>query len=93
MNDSIHPIRFIPQVNKVNPKGRTGDKKGNKDSKKDFSNHMSVQDKDIDGKGLNQVKEDSENAEHNQQNDEDSLQEKKDQGFDNSCGTIIDIEI
>lgn len=93
MNDSIHPVRFVPQINKLNPKGRTGDKKGNNESKKDFSKHMSAQDKGVDDKSRNQVKEDSENVEHNKQNNEDSLQEKNDHGFDNSCGTILDIEI
>lgn len=93
MNDSIHPVRFVPQINKLNPKGRTGDKKGNNESKKDFSKHMSAQDKGVDDKSRNQVKEDSENVEHNKQNNEDSLQERNDHGFDNSCGTILDIEI
>ncbi len=93
MHDSIHSIRFVPQINKLNPKGRTGDKKGNKESKKNFSKHMPTQDKDAEGKGHKQIKEDYENAEHNKQNDEDSLQEKKDHGFDNNCGTILDIEI
>ncbi len=93
MNDSIHPIRSVPQINKLNPKGRTGDKKGNKESKKDFSKHISAQDKGVEGKGHNQVKEDFENTELNKQNDEDSLQEKKDNGYDTSCGSILDIEI
>ena len=93
MHDSIQPTRFVPQINKLNPKGRTGDKKGNKESKKDFSKHISAKDKGVEGRGHGQVKEDYENTEHKKQNDENSLHEEKDHDFDNSCGTILDTEI
>ena len=93
MNDNIQSIRFVPQINKLNPKGRAGDKKGNKESKKDFSKHMSAEDKGVEDKGHNQVKEDHEDTEHKKQNDENTLQEKIDDDFDNSCGTILDTEI
>ncbi len=93
MNDSIQSIRFVPQINKLNPKGRTGDQKGHKESKKDFSKHMSAEDKGVEDKGHNQVKKDYENTEHKKQNDENTLQEKIDDEFDNSCGTILDTEI
>ena len=93
MHDSIQSIRFVPQINKLNPKGRAGDKKGNKESKKDFSEHMPAEDKGVEDKGHNQVKEDHEDTEHKKQNDENTLQEKIDDDFDNSCGTILDTEI
>ena len=93
MHDSIQSIRFVPQINKLNPKGRAGDKKGNKESKKDFSKHMSAEDKGVEDKGHNQVKEDHGNTEHKKQNNENTLQEKIDDDFDNRCGTILDTEI
>ena len=93
MHDSIQPTRFVPQINKLNPKGRTGDKKGNKESKKDFSKHISAEDKGVEDNGHNQVKKDSENSEHKKQNNENTLQEKIDDDFDNRCGTILDTEI
>jgi len=93
MNDSIQSIRFVPQINKLNPKGRTGDQKGHKESKKDFSKHLSTKDKGVEDKGDNQVKKDSGNTEHKKQNDENSLPEKIDHDFDNGCGTILDTEI
>ena len=93
MNDSIQSIRFVPQINKLNPKGRSGDKKGNKEGKEEFSKHMPAKDKRVESSGHDQVKENNENTEHKKQNDENSLQEKKDHDFDNCCGTILDIEI
>ncbi len=54
---------------------------------------MSAEDKGVEDKGHNQVKKDSENTDHKKQNDENTLQEKIDDDFDNSCGTILDTEI
>ncbi|MGR3292793.1 MAG: hypothetical protein ACUZ9M_02095 [Candidatus Scalindua sp.] len=93
MSDSIRPIRFLPQLNKLNPRGKTGDKKGNKEGKKNFSMHMSASDNDVEGKGHNQVKKDCKNSEHKKQNDINTLQEKKADDFDNSCGNILDTKI
>ncbi len=93
MNDGIQSIRFVPQINRLNQKGRTSDKKGNNESKKDFSEHMSANDNDVESKGHNQAKEDYENTEHKKQNDENILHEKTEDDFDNNCGSILDAEI
>ncbi|MCP4267465.1 MAG: hypothetical protein GY777_18195, partial [Candidatus Brocadiaceae bacterium] len=44
-------------------------------------------------RGHNQVKEDSENTEHNKQDDVNTLHEKKEDGFDDSCGSLLDAEL
>ncbi len=93
MNDSIPSIRFVPQISKLNPKGRAGDQKDHKESKKDFLKHLSTKDKGVEDKGHNQVKKDNKYTEHKKQNDENSLQEKTDHDIDNGCGTILDTEI
>lgn len=93
MNDSIQSIRNVPQTNILDPKGRTGGKKGNKESKNDFSRHLPDEDKGVERTEHNRVEEDYKNAEHKKQNDTNSLPEKKDDDFDNSCGTILDAEV
>ncbi|MCP4253807.1 MAG: hypothetical protein GY775_10430 [Candidatus Scalindua sp.] len=93
MSDSIRSIGSVPQISKLSPNKRTGDKKDNKENKKDFTEHMSDNDKEVKGRGHNQVKEDSENTEHNKQDDVNTLHEKKEDGFDDSCGSLLDAEL
>lgn len=93
MSDSIQSIRFVPQLSQLNQKGRTSDKKGDKENKKDFSKHMSDGDKNADSKGSSAVKKDHENTGHKKQNDENLLQEKADDDFDDGCGSILDAEV
>lgn len=93
MSDSIRSIRFVPQINKLNPRGQTGDKKGNKESKKNFSMHMSANDNDTEEKGHDLDNKDCKNSEHKKQNNVNTLQEKTEDDFDNSCGSILDTEI
>ena len=93
MSDNIRSIGFVPQINSLNLNRRTGDKKDNKDNKKDFSKHMSDSETDTNGSGSNQVREDSENTEHNEQDGGNTLHEKKDNDFDDSCGSLLDAEL
>ncbi len=93
MSDSIQSIRVVPQINNLKPNARTGDKKNNKENKKKFSKHLSDNDKEIDGKGHNHIKANNENTGHNKQIGENSLHEKKDEDFDNGCGSLLDTEL
>lgn len=93
MSDNIRSIGFVPQINSLNLNRRTGDKKDNKDNKKDFSKHMSDSETDTKGSGGNKVREDSENTEHNEQDGGNTLHEKKDNDFDDSCGSLLDAEL
>ncbi len=93
MSDSIRSIGFVPQINKLSPKKRTGDKKDNKENKNDFTEHMSDNEKEMKGKGHNQIREDSENPERNTQDDVNTLHENKDDDFDGSCGSLLDTEL
>ena len=93
MNDSIQPIRYVPQVNKLNRKGRTGDKKGGKEKKQDFAKNMSEKNKDEENKAHNRVKEESKNTEHHKQEVEDPMQNGIDHDLDDSCGTILNTEV
>ncbi len=93
MSDSIRSIGSVPQISKLSPNKRTGDKKDNKENKKDFTEHMSDNDKEVKSRGHNQVKEGSENTEHNKQDDVNTLHEKKEDGFDDSCGSLLDAEL
>ncbi len=93
MSDSIRSIGFVPQINKLSPKKRTGDKKDNKENKNDFTEHMSDNDKEVKGREHNQVREDGENPERNTQDDVNTLHEKKDDDFDGSCGSLLDTEL
>jgi len=93
MRDSIRSIGFVPQINKLSPKKRTGDKKDNKENKKDFTEHMSDSDKEVKGRGHDQVRQDSENSECSTQDDVNTLHENKDDDFDGSCGSLLDTEL
>lgn len=93
MSDSIPSIHFVPQINNLNSKARTGDKKGNKENKKDFSKHMSANDQELEGNVHNQVEEDNENTEHKKQNDVNTLHEKTEDDFDGNCGSLLDTEL
>lgn len=93
MSDNIRSIGFVPQINSLNLNRRTGDKKDNKDNKKDFSKHMSDSETDTKGSGGNKAREDSENSEHNEQDGGNTLHEKKDNDFDDSCGSLLDAEL
>ncbi len=93
MNDSIHPIRFVPQINKLDPKGRAGDKKGGKEKKQDFKKNMSTENKDIENKVHNQIREEDENTERYEQKVEDPMQKGIDHDLDESCGTILNTEV
>ena len=93
MSDNIRSIGFVPQINSLNLNRRTGDKKDNKDNKKDFSKHMSDSETDTNGSGCNKVREDSENTEHNEQDGGNTLHEKNDNDFDDSCGSLLDAEL
>ena len=93
MNDSIHPIRFVPQINKLGPKGRAGDKKGGKEKKEDFKKNMSAENKDVENKVHSRIREENENTERNKQEVEDSMQKGVDHDLDGSCGTILNTEV
>ncbi len=93
MSDSIRLIGSVPQINKLIPNKRTGDAKDNKENKKDFSEHMSDNDKEVKDRGHNQGREDIENTEHNKQDDVNTLHEKEEDDFDGSCGSLLDTEL
>ncbi|MHC4267021.1 MAG: hypothetical protein ACYSWS_08650 [Planctomycetota bacterium] len=93
MNDSIQPIRYVPQINKPDPKGRVGDKKGGKDKNQDFKKNMSAKNKDVENKAQNQVNLESKNAEHHKQEVEDPMQKGNDHDLDESCGSILNTEV
>ncbi len=93
MNDSIPPIRFVPQINKLDPKGRAGDKKGGKEKKQDFKKNMSTENKDIENKVHNQIKKENENTERYEQKVEDPMQKGIDHDLDESCGTFLNTEV
>jgi len=93
MSDSIQPIRIAPQISNLKPNARTGDKKNNKENKKDFSQQMPDDEIDADGKRHNQVKANKENTEHKKQNIENSVHGKNDDDFDNDCGSLLDTEL
>ncbi len=89
MSENIQPVRYTPPINRLNPKGRTGDKKG----KQDFQDHMSANDKDAKTRGHNKEEEKQQNPEHVKQEDENPSQAEDDSGLDETCGTILDSEI
>ena len=93
MSGNIQPIRVAPQINSLKPNVRTGDKKDNKENKKDFSNLMSDNDMDSDGKGHDQIEVNNENTGHREQNTENPLHESDDDNFDNDCGNLLDTEL
>ncbi len=93
MNDSIQPIRYVPQINKLDPKGRAADKKGDKEQKQDFAKNMSAKNKDVENKDHSQVKEENKNTAHHKQGDEDPMQKGIDHDLDESCGTILNTEV
>ncbi len=91
MSDSIPPIRLVPQISHLAPNTRTTDKKNNKDSKRDFSKHLSDNDQDggeqskeIDGNGITGQKDENEGS---------TSHEKIEDDFDDSCGSILDTEL
>lgn len=93
MNDGIQPIRYVPQINKLDPKGRVGDKKSGEKKKQDFEKSLSENIEDVENKTHDQVKEESKNTDHHKQECEDSMQDMVDYDLDDGCGTIINTEV
>ncbi len=93
MSDNIKPIRYIPPIHRLNQKGKTGDKKGDKDGKQAFSNHMSSKDEDVKGKSGNQENEQHKDSGQHKLEDKNSLQTRKEDDLDGTCGTILDTEV
>ncbi|MGR3176409.1 MAG: hypothetical protein ACUZ8N_17725 [Candidatus Scalindua sp.] len=94
MSDSIRSIRYIPPIQHLNQKGKTGDKKGDKEGKKDkkdFSHHLSSKDEDVKGKDSNL--ENEQHKDSGQHKDKNSLQSRKEDDLDGTCGTILDTEV
>lgn len=91
MSDSIRSIRYIPPIHRLNQKGKTGDKKGDKEGKKDFSHHLSSKDEDVKSKGSNLGNEQRKDSV--QHKDKNSLQSRKEDDLDGTCGTILDTEV
>ncbi len=93
MSDSIRSVGFVPQINKLSPNQRTGNTKDNKENKKDFTEHMSDNDKEANGRGHKQVEEGNENTEHNKQDDVKALHENNEDDYDDNCGSLLDTEL
>ncbi len=92
MSDSIQPVRYTPQINRHNPKARTGDKKDKQD-KHGSQGHMPANDNDQKVKGHNKREETQQNPEHVKQEDDNPSQIEDECGLDESCGTILDSEV
>jgi len=93
MSDNIQSVHFVPQINNLNPNAKTGDKKGNKENKKEFSNHMSAEDNDLENNRHDQLKADNKNTKHKKQNDVNTLHEKTEDDFDSDRGSLLDTEL
>ena len=93
MNDSIQPIRNIPLIHRLNQKGKTGDKKGDKEGKQDFSNNLTSKDEEMKGKVGNQENEQHKDSGQHKLEDKNSLQKRKEDDLDGTCGTILDTEV
>jgi hypothetical protein len=94
MSDSIQSIRYIPPINRLKHKEKTGDKKDDKGGKQDFSKHLSSDDEDEKGKGSNQEEEQHRDSGQHKQEDKNSLQSgKEDDDLDGTCGSILDAEV
>lgn len=93
MSDSIRSIRYIPPIQHLNQKGKTGDKKGDKEGKKDFSHHLSSKDEDVKGKDSNLGNEQRKDSVQHKLEDKNSLQSRKEDDLDGTCGTILDTEV
>ncbi len=93
MSDSIQSIRYIPPIHRLKHKGKTGDKKGDKEGKQDFSNHLSSKDEEVKGKGSNQENEEHRDSGQHKLEDKKSLQTRKKDDLDGTCGAILDTEV
>jgi hypothetical protein len=92
MSDSIKSIRYIPPIHRLNQKGKSGDKKGDKEGKQAFSTHLSSEDEDVKGKRGNQENEQHKDSGKHKPETKNSLQMRKDD-LDGTCGTILDTEV
>lgn len=93
MSDSIQPVRYIPPVHRLKHKGKTGDKKDDKDGKQDFSNHLSTKDEDMKDKDSKQESEQHKDTGQHKQKDKNTLQSRKENDLDGTCGTMLDTEV
>ncbi len=93
MSDNIQPIRYVPQINKLSPKGKVGDKKGGKEKKQDFSKNMSAKNNDEKNNAHNQVKEEIKSTEHQKKETGDSVQNGIEHDPDMSSGSILNTEV
>ncbi len=93
MSDSINSIRYIPPINRLTHKEKTGDKKGDQGDKQDFSKHLSSKDEDEKGKGSNQKNEQHKDSGQHKLEDKNSLQSRKEDDLDSNCGSILDTEV
>ena len=93
MSDSIQSIRHIPPIQRLKHKEKTEDKKDDKGGKQDFSNHLSSKDEDVKGKRGNQENEQHKDSGQHKLEDKNSLQTRKEDDLDSTCGTILDTEV
>ncbi|MFQ5686616.1 MAG: hypothetical protein ACE5GV_08145 [Candidatus Scalindua sp.] len=93
MSDSIQPIRYIPPIHRLKHKGKSGDKKDDKEGKQDFSSHLPSKDEDVKGKGSNHENEQHKDSGQHKQGDKTSLQSRKEDDLDGTCGLILDTEV
>ncbi len=93
MSDNIQPIRYVPPIRQVKHKGKTDDKKDDKGGNQDFSNHLSSKDEDVKGKRGNQENEQHKDSGKHKLEDKNSLQTRKEDDQDGTCGSILDTEV
>ncbi len=93
MSDGIQSIRSTPPIQRLNQKGKTGDKKDDKEGKQDFSNQLTSKDEDVKGKRGNHDNEQHKESRQHKQEDKNSLQARKEDDQDGTCGTILDAEV
>ncbi len=90
MDNSIQPMRYVPQVKQVNRKERNSDRKDDKKGEQEFSEYISVSDGDEKNKKHNRDGPDQKSSDKGVEGKEDPL---KANALNEGCGTIIDIEV
>ncbi len=93
MSDSIQSIRYIPPIQRLKHKEKTDDKKDDKGGKQDFSKHLPSEDEDVKGSGSHQENERHKDSGQHKPEDKNSLQSRKEDDLDDTCGSILDAEV
>jgi hypothetical protein len=94
MSSDVSPIRYIPPIiQRLDPKGKISDKKGDGEGNKESQERLLEKDKDTKNKDYNQTEKESASTDPGKQGDENSSQTGKKHNLGDVCGSIIDTEI